>query len=167
MFGHNSDQATDGSQQPQGDMPHEPMADATLTHPSDDHQMGNDINMPAPEVPADPVGGYIMTDTPAPSAPAAPSEPVVSPTTTPTPADSDLLALKQQALQQLSPLVDHLEQTPEEKFRTTMMMIQASDNHALIKVAYEAAQQIVDEKIRAQALLDIVNEINYFTQHQD
>lgn len=77
----------------------------------------------------------------------------------------DLLAIKQQALQQLSPLVGHLDQSPEEKFRTTMMMIQASDNQALIKDAYAAAGQITDEKTRAQALLDIVNEINYFTQH--
>src|SRR4051794_13533220 len=37
-----------------------------------------------------------------------------------------LLDIKQQALQQLTPLVGHLEQNPEEKFRTTMMMIQAS-----------------------------------------
>lgn len=77
---------------------------------------------------------------------------------------TELLGLKQQALQQLSPLIDHLDQTPEEKFRTTMMMIQANDNQTLIKNAYEAAQEIIDEKVRAQALLDIVNEINYFTQ---
>lgn len=80
-------------------------------------------------------------------------------------ADDDLLAIKQDALQALSPLVSHLEQSPEEKFRTTMMMIQAADNQALIKDAYEAAQQITDDKARAQALLDVVNEINYFTQH--
>lgn len=78
----------------------------------------------------------------------------------------DLLNIKQQALQHLSPLVSHLDQTPEEKFRTTMMMIQASDNQDLIKTAYDAAQNITDEKARAQALLDIVNEINYFTQQQ-
>jgi len=81
--------------------------------------------------------------------------------------NGDLLGIKQQALQQLSPLVSHLEQTPEERFRTTMMLIQASDNAELIKDAYEAAGQIPEEKVRAQALLDIVNEINYFTQHQD
>ena len=79
--------------------------------------------------------------------------------------NDDLLDIKQHALQQLSPLVDHLDQSPEEKFRTTMMMIQASDNQALISTAYEAANKISDEKARAQALLDIVNEINYFTQH--
>jgi hypothetical protein len=77
---------------------------------------------------------------------------------------NDLIDIKQQALNQLSPLVGHLDQTPEEKFRTTMMMIQASDNQSLIKSAFEAAQSISDEKERAQALLDIVNEINYFTQ---
>jgi hypothetical protein len=84
-----------------------------------------------------------------------------------TSAPDDLLNIKQQALQQLSPLVGHLDQTPEEKFRTTMMLIQASDNAELVKEAFAAAQEIADEKTRAQALLDVVNEINYFTQHHD
>ena len=78
-------------------------------------------------------------------------------------APDDLMGIKQQALQQLKPLVGHLEQTPEEKFRTTMMMIQASDDSSLIGDAYEAAKAISDEKTQAQALLDVVNEINYFT----
>jgi len=76
---------------------------------------------------------------------------------------NDLIDIKQQALGQLSPLVGHLDQSPEEKFRTTMMMIQASDDQSMIKSAFEAAKAISDEKTRAQALLDIVNEINYFT----
>lgn len=107
---------------------------------------------PAPA--ADPVA-----DDTAVVAPAASNEHVPS-----TPGDSELLNIKQQVLTSLSPLVDHLDQTPEEKFRTTMMMIQASDNQELIKTAYDAAQNIPDEKVKAQALLDIVNEINYFTQ---
>jgi hypothetical protein len=78
-----------------------------------------------------------------------------------------LLELKQKALQQLTPIVSHLDQTPEEKFRTTMMLIQASDNQALLKDAYEAAQEIGDEKLKAQALLDVINEINYFTQSKE
>jgi hypothetical protein len=107
------------------------------------------------------VGDYIATN-----APGQPLDlPVPASTSDSSPTNTDLLGIKQQALQQLSPLVGHLEQSPEEKFRTTMMMIQAADNQDLIKVAYEAAQQIDDEKTRAQALLDIVNEINYFTQH--
>jgi len=84
----------------------------------------------------------------------------------PATGSSDLLSIKQQALQQLSPLVSHLNQTPEEKFRTTMMMIQATDDQTLITAAYDAAKGITDDKTRAQALLDIINEINYFTQQQ-
>jgi hypothetical protein len=74
----------------------------------------------------------------------------------------DLLSIKQKALQQLKPLVGHLDQTPEERFRTNMMMIQASDDQSLIPAAYEAANDISDEKTQAQALLDVINEINYF-----
>ncbi len=94
----------------------------------------------------------------------APAADTPAPTPAAKPFDADLLSLKQQALSQLEPLVDKLDQTPEEKFRTTMMLIQGADNQALIKTAYEAAQQITDEKAKAQALLDVVNEINYFAQ---
>ncbi len=81
------------------------------------------------------------------------------------PHNNDLIDLKQQALSKLSPLVDKLNQSPDDKFRTLMMMIQASDNQRLVHQAYETALQIHDEKERAQALLDIINEINYFTQN--
>lgn len=77
---------------------------------------------------------------------------------------NDLIDLKQEALSKLGPLVGHLDQSPEEKFRTLMMMIQASDDQSKIKEAYDTALDISDEKERAQALLDIINEINYFTQ---
>ncbi len=82
----------------------------------------------------------------------------------PAPSGDELLTLKQQAISQLSPLVDQLDQTPEEKFRTTMMLIQSTDDPSRLQAAYDAAQAIPDEKVRAQALLDVVNEINYFTQ---
>lgn len=77
---------------------------------------------------------------------------------------NDLLDIKRQALQELSPLVDHLDQSPEEKFKTTMMMIQATDDKTLLPAAFSAAKEIADDKARAQALLDVINEINYFTQ---
>lgn len=104
----------------------------------------------------------VATPEPAPSAPPTDDAPVSQPATE---ADSDsLLSLKQQALAQLSPLVGHLDQSPEERFRTTMMLIQSTDNQELLQTAYDAAQAISDEKARAQALLDVINEINYFTQ---
>jgi hypothetical protein len=97
----------------------------------------------------------------------APAAVAPTPTTTPAGGPDALLDLKQQALQQLSPLVGQLEQTAEEKFRTTMMLIQASDNQDLLHTAYDAANKIADEKARAQALLDVINEINYFSQSKD
>ena len=105
-------------------------------------------------------------------APAAPDDsgpaPAASDNGAPEPVDAnDLIDIKQHALTQLTPLLGHLDHSPEEKFRTTMMMIQASDDQSLIRSAFAAAQNITDEKTRAQALLDIVNEINYFTQHHD
>ncbi len=96
--------------------------------------------------------------------PAEDSAPSPTAGTDPDDANEELFEIKQQALQQLTPIVGQLEQTPEEKFRTTMMLIQASDNQDLLKQAYEAASAIPDEKAKAQALLDVVNEINYFTQ---
>lgn len=111
--------------------------------------------------------------TPATDTPSAPvdANPVNQDAQTP-PADSStdvnaLIDIKQKALGELKPLVEHLDQNNEEKFNTLMMMIQASDDEKLVKEAYEAAQKITDEKARAQALLDIVNEINYFTQQTD
>ena len=80
------------------------------------------------------------------------------------PNQDALINIKSQALNNLAPLVGHLDQSPEEKFKTTMMLIQASDNADLVKDAYDIANQISDEKLKAQALLDVVNEINYFTQ---
>lgn len=102
-------------------------------------------------------------DQPAPSSDNAPHEHATAPAGAPT---EELLQIKQDALQQLSPLVNQLELAPEEKFRTTMMMIQAADDHSLLSQAYDIAKQITDEKARAQALLDVINEINYFTQQQ-
>jgi hypothetical protein len=79
----------------------------------------------------------------------------------------ELIDIKQKALTELEPLVGQLDQNPEDKFRTLMMIIQASDDQSLIQSAYAAANEIKDEKVRAQALLDLVNEINYFTQHPE
>lgn len=122
--------------------------------------------VPAPGAPAGPI-----TDDGSNGDSGLPLESVPAPVTISTPpADvpaDELLDIKQEALHELSPLVGHLEQTPEEKFKTTMMMIQASDDHSLIRAAYDAAKQITDEKARAQALLDVVNEINYFTQQHN
>lgn len=82
-------------------------------------------------------------------------------------SENQLEDIKNQAIAQLTPMVQTLDQSPEERFKTLLMLIQASDNQALIKDAFEAAQQISDKQSKAQALLDIVNEINYFSSNQN
>jgi len=130
-------------------------------------QATNDLNNQIPPAPpaSDPVDGALGSDNITPPVSTSPVVEPVQPSPTPpaTSAGGDLLDIKQKALQELSPLVKHLDQTPSDKFKTTMMMIQASDDQALIPAAYEAANKIINEKEKAQALLDIVNEINYFT----
>ena len=126
----------------------------------DDQQQQDDNNTPVVSVSSDAELTNKALET------AYSPEPVTTSSPLQVPDTDGLLNIKQEALSQLSPLVSHLDQNPEERFRTLMMMIQASDNQALIKTAYEAASQISDEKEKAQALLDIVNEINYFTHPQ-
>jgi hypothetical protein len=100
--------------------------------------------------------------TPSPSSASSLPPPVISATVTQ--PNDNLTVIKNKALTELSPLVSKLDQSPEERYKTLMMMIQASDDQSLIQEAYQAAQNIADEKARAEALLNIVNEINYFTQ---
>jgi len=171
MFGHQDhEDPTNTDNQHSPATPADPQADATL---SDNSTPAPATTTSAPAIDEDIASDYIATPHTAPTAgtPTPAPDPISSvggndstDTTSAVTDTNGLLDLKQDALQKLSPLLGHLDQTPEEKFRTTMMMIQASDNQALLKDAYEAAQGIEDEKTRAQALLDVVNEINYFTQ---
>ncbi|MBI3624333.1 hypothetical protein HY218_01740 [Candidatus Saccharibacteria bacterium] len=144
-------------------------------HKNDEDKTGGLPFTPPAKPDPDPKPDGVLDDSlpimPQPKAPTfiGPSKPAGPPPASDEGEDDtdELLDIKRDALQQLSPLVSHLNQTPEEKFRTTMMMIQAADNHKLIKIAYEAAQQIKDDKTRAQALLDVINEINYFTHRPE
>ncbi|MCA9308975.1 hypothetical protein KC973_01235 [Candidatus Saccharibacteria bacterium] len=74
--------------------------------------------------------------------------------------------VKKSALEQLRPLIEKLDLEPADKFDKYLMMLRASDDPALIKPAFDAAQSIAGEKEKAQALLDIINEINYITASQ-
>lgn len=71
--------------------------------------------------------------------------------------------VKKNALEQLRPLIEKLDLQPADKFDKYLMMLRASDDPGLIKPAFEAAKDIPGEKEKAQALLDVINEINYIT----
>jgi len=91
-------------------------------------------------------------------------EPPVIPTTTTD--DSDLSGVKQEALTELRPLVDKLNIPAEEKFDTYLLLLRSTDDKTLIEPAHETAKLIEDESRRAQALLDIIKEIDFLSQAQ-
>lgn len=105
------------------------------------------------------------SEAPAPAAEPA-SEPVVLPTLATTgiaPVSGDLESIKKDALSELRPLVDKLNVAPEEKFDTYLLLLRSTDDKALIAPAHEAARNITDEARRAQALLDVIKEIDYLS----
>ena len=74
----------------------------------------------------------------------------------------DLDGIKSHALEDLRPLVDKLTVTNEEKFDIYLLLLRSSDDDTLIEPAYNAARAIEDETKRANALLDVIKEIDYF-----
>ena len=148
---------------PPTDSPVQPASPPAITTPD---------NSPAPDFSSE--EGVTLDESavvePEPAKPVeAKEEPIITKAEPPKPSPvnvhtDDLLDIKHEALHDLSPLVDKLDLSAEEKFKTVMMLIQASDDQTLIPQAYEIAKNIGDEKAKAQALLDVVNEINYFTQ---
>jgi len=100
-------------------------------------------------------------------APVATPDPTPAPAFTmpvmPSAASDDLESIKKNALQELRPLVDKLDINPEEKFDTYLLLLRSTDDKALISPAYAAAQAITDEARKAQALLDVIKEIDYLS----
>ena len=82
-----------------------------------------------------------------------------------TSAGGELDSIKKEALGELRPLVDKLNVAPEEKFDTYLLLLRSTDDKALIGPAHEAAKNIPDETRRAQALLDIIKEIDFLSQN--
>lgn len=98
---------------------------------------------------------------------AAPVEEPVAPVVqAPVEPAGDLTSIKTEALSELRPLVDKLNVEPEEKFDTYLLLLRSTDDKSLIAPAHEAARGIVDEARRAQALLDIIKEIDYLSGGQ-
>lgn len=133
---------------------------AGVSQAADDNLNFEETNVaPAtPIVPDTPVvDNTTLTD---PVTPVAPVEPIVSPVPA---ADSSLDGIKQAALNELRPLVDKLDVSPEEKFDTYLLLLRSTDDRDLISPAHDAAVAITDEARRAQALLDIIKEIDYLS----
>ena len=100
-----------------------------------------------------------VTAAPEPDLSAAPAVPAAV-------ASDDLTPIKNEAINELRPLVDKLNLQPEEKFDTYLLLLRSTDDRTLIAPAHTAAQGITDEARKAQALLDIIKEIDYLNTPQ-
>lgn len=89
------------------------------------------------------------------------STPTVTTSTAPVNMSS-LEALKRTALEELRPLATKLDLPAKEKFDTMLLIIRSTDDQNLLEPAHEAAKNIESDVERAEALLDIVKEIDYF-----
>lgn len=119
----------------------------------------SNTNVASPDPVMAPMPDPILPN-PAYGAPAAPSADGISS------IDPALDSIKQDALAELRPLVDKLDVNPEEKFNTYLLLIRSTDDKSLISPAHEAAKSIEDEAKKAQALLDIIKEIDFLSSPQ-
>jgi len=154
--------------------------DSTTQPISDDQELAKALAGVLPDDPnaqvtaAEPASsGLQFEETPAPTPAFVPQEAPVVPDETPvipsfdiqpTAPVNDLEGVKQDAIQQLRPLIDHIDLPPEEKFDTYLLLIRSTDDATLIAPAHAAAIGISDEKRKAEALLDIIKEIDYLSK---
>lgn len=118
-----------------------------------------EISIPNLEVPA---SGPAFEPAPAPVVPPAP-EPVM-PAFEPipvTPATGlDTRQVKQAALRDLIPLVDHLNMNASQKFNFYRNIFNDLHDYTVLEPAYRAAKEITDDTERAEALLYLVESID-------
>lgn len=154
------------SDQPTSD---QPAADT----PVDDGLQFEETGATPPALPEAPIEGAPVETVPEPPTVEAPAEPFAAPLPEPIPSpvaapvptaiSPELESIKKDALEQLRPLVDKLDLPAQEKFDTLLLIIRSTDDQSLVSAANEAAKAIEDETKRAEALLDVIKEIDFFS----
>lgn len=77
---------------------------------------------------------------------------------------NDLEAVKKKALEALKPILDNLEIDGERKFNIVLSAMRYTDDKSLAEPALNAALSIEENGTKAEALVELVNEINYLQQ---
>jgi hypothetical protein len=73
-----------------------------------------------------------------------------------------LEAVKKNAMDALTPIIDSLDDVdPERKFDICMSAMKLTDNKQLAETALNCALQIPEKGTRAEALVELINELNY------
>lgn len=120
-------------------------------------------DIPAPVAPGTPPSLPVDDAAVEPQLPPEPVAPELPPMPVGPAPSGELDGVKLDAINELRPLVDKLNISPEEKFDTYLLLIRSTDDKTLVAPAHEAAKAITDEARRAQALLDIIKEIDFLS----
>lgn len=155
------------SQQPISDDQELAKVLAGVTEEADQSAEAGSGTTPADNATLPPVPQPTFMPTPMAAPVAQPVAPVFTPAFAAPAASDDLESLKKEALGELRPLVGKLNVSPEEKFDTYLLLIRSTDDKTLIAPAHEAAKLIEDEAKRADALLNIIKEIDFLSGTKD
>lgn len=93
------------------------------------------------------------------SAPPAPPAPIMPPMES-SPSMLNMRQIKEAALRDLIPLLNHLNMSPSQKFGLYRNIFEDLHDYAILEQAYHAASDISDETERAEALLYLVEAID-------
>ena len=121
------------------------------------------INIPDLDVPApapNPAPGTMPEPALAPEVNLTPEAPAPE---TPAPeinTNLNMRQIKESALRDLVPLLDHLNLTPDQKFNIYRNIFEELRDYTVLEPAYLAAKEISDETNRAEALLYLVESID-------
>ena len=113
-------------------------------------------SVPAPEAPQE--EGLQASQLP----PAPTPEPLPEmPTSDSTPIEAeDANQIKNSALRDLVPLLDHLDMDASKKFKIYYAVFESSRDLDTLKLAYKTAREITDESERAKALYNLIESID-------
>ena len=118
---------------------------------------------PEPTAPVEPVNlPDLGAPAPAPTPEVMPNPmPAPEPTPESTPTENlNMHQVKEAALRDLVPLLDHLNMGPSQKFNLYRDIFEQLKDYTILERAYRAASEIPDEKERAEALLFLVESID-------
>lgn len=119
-----------------------------------------DLSAPAPAAPSmPPMPEPTIQPAPAPE-PTSSVAPTTFSTTAPAPAGLNTHQVKEAALRDLIPLLDHINMTPSQKFNICRNIFEDLRDYTVLEQAYRAASEIPDETERAEALLYLVESID-------
>ena len=97
---------------------------------------------------------------PAPTPELSPVPTVTTPETPATPDNLNMRQIKESALRDLVPVLDHLKINVSQKFNIYKDIFEELRDYSVLKPAYETAKEIPDDTERAEALLYLIESID-------